>query len=115
LHGSNLELAMSERVRHVGSPHFSHVRLSTDRVENSDRENFALGNIPQGCRLSLQLLPKWAPRKISLGATFDHNAPQQRPGLLDHLVGEREQLVRHFKAERLRGLEVDHQFELRRL
>ena len=34
---------------------------------------------------------------------------------LDHLVGEREQLVGDFKAERLRGLEVDHEFEFCRL
>jgi hypothetical protein len=33
----------------------------------------------------------------------------------DHFVGEREQLVRNIEAERLSGLEVDHQLlELRR-
>jgi hypothetical protein len=30
----------------------------------------------------------------------------------DHLVGNREQLVRHGNTERLRGLEVDQQLEL---
>src|SRR5262245_16849554 len=29
----------------------------------------------------------------------------------DHLVGDREQLGRHVEAERIGGLEVDHQFE----
>ena len=33
----------------------------------------------------------------------------------DHLVGEREQIVGDFDAERLRGPEVDHRLELGRL
>src|SRR6516164_3217149 len=33
----------------------------------------------------------------------------------DHLVGESEQPVRHRQPERLGGLEVEHQLELRRL
>ena len=40
---------------------------------------------------------------------------QQHSCSLDHLVGEREQPVRNLEAERLRGLEVDGQFELRGL
>jgi hypothetical protein len=30
----------------------------------------------------------------------------------DHLVGQRKQLVGDFEAERLSGLDVDHQLEL---
>src|SRR5437016_3891814 len=33
----------------------------------------------------------------------------------DHLVGKREQRRRDFDAERLRGLEIDHQLEFARL
>jgi hypothetical protein len=39
-------------------------------------------------------------------------AVQQSQRLLDDLVGEREQLVRHTQAERLRGLEIDDKLEL---
>ena len=35
--------------------------------------------------------------------------------LLDYLVGESEELGRKLDAERLRGLEIDHQLELGRL
>src|SRR6516162_5943694 len=34
---------------------------------------------------------------------------------LNHLVGEREELVGNFQVERLRGLEIDHKLELGRL
>jgi hypothetical protein len=34
--------------------------------------------------------------------------------LFNHMVGEREQLCWHFEAERLCGLEVDHQLEYAR-
>ena len=33
----------------------------------------------------------------------------------DHLIGERQQFIRHLEAERLRGLEVDDKLELCRL
>jgi hypothetical protein len=45
-----------------------------------------------------------------------HAAPSHfSEPLLDHLVGEREQIVGDFDAECLRGLEVDHELELGRL
>ena len=35
--------------------------------------------------------------------------------LLDHLVGKRQQPIRHIQAERLRGLEIDDQLQFRGL
>ena len=41
-------------------------------------------------------------------------APFADDALLDHLVGEELELLGHIEAERLGGLEVDHQLELGR-
>ena len=40
---------------------------------------------------------------------------RQSIGLFDHLIGERQQFIRHLEAERLRGLEVDDKLGLCRL
>jgi hypothetical protein len=43
-----------------------------------------------------------------LGRLADlHQATRRSGCLFNHLVGEREQLVRNLEAERLRGLEID--------
>jgi hypothetical protein len=68
-----------------------------------------------------------AARNVAMGH-FQTHAPQQSllgaglhrvdrtslrlAHLFDHIVGEREQLVRHVKGNRLRSLEVDHKLEL---
>src|SRR5215471_17979862 len=39
-------------------------------------------------------------------------ALQQKAPLFEHLIGEREQLIRHGKGNRLRSLGVDHKLEL---
>src|SRR6516164_10031693 len=61
----------------------------------------------------------WAKRPRSAkGLPFSSSrVGRQRPvrNSLDHLVGEREQLVRNVEAERFGGLEVDHQLEFNRL
>jgi hypothetical protein len=38
-----------------------------------------------------------------------------KASLFDHLVGDREQLVRNFQVERRRRAEIDHQLEFGRL
>jgi hypothetical protein len=45
---------------------------------------------------------------LVLGRLADlHQATRRSGCLFNHLVGEREQLVRNLEAERLRGLEID--------
>src|SRR6478736_1148338 len=56
--------------------------------------------------------PHQKPSSCPLSANSRHNAAQQM--LFDHLVGAGEQRWRHVEAERLGGLEVDHQLELDR-
>src|SRR5215471_181520 len=57
-------------------------------------------------------------QKAVIGQGLPFSSPRvgcQRPvrNSFDHLVGEREQPVRNLEAKRLRGLEIDGQFELR--
>src|SRR5262249_59831091 len=51
-------------------------------------------------------------QKISAGKF--HLEPPSRFTSVDHLVGEREQLVGYFEAERLSGLEIDDELVLGR-
>jgi hypothetical protein len=84
---------------------------------------------------SVSALAGRTPRRSSRPATFSacsavvrgHRAPSEgdsstqelaalvEHGLLDHLVRPEQQRLRNREAERLRGLEIDHQLELRRL
>ena len=64
------------------------------------------------CPLFTQYRPETGSRwRSQLGQQLTH-APQQR--LLDDLVRQRAQPVRHSQSERLGGLHVDHQHELDR-
>jgi hypothetical protein len=66
-----------------------------------------------------------APQTADIDETLEHfrvgpipdlsACSKLKQSLLDHLVGERERLVRDRQAERLRGLEVDEKIELCRL
>ena len=53
--------------------------------------------------------------RLPMRFTGREQAQQLNPDLLDHLVGAGEQRVGHGEAERLGGLEVDHQLEFCRL
>src|SRR5262245_2073900 len=65
------------------------------------------------------LPPKAVPPDLrNTPAASSWRTPPSRPravSLFDHLVGKREHLVRNIDAERIRGLEVDHQLEFGRL
>src|SRR5262245_36348684 len=66
---------------------------------------FTAGKLaPDNFGLLQQYLPRAAVSNRSKGSA-----------LFDHLIGAGEQRGRHFEAEHFGGLEVDHQFKLRRL
>src|SRR5258708_4497507 len=52
-------------------------------------------------------------RKVILALSISADDPQETFGdlLLDHLVGTQQERFRDREAERLRGLEIDHQLE----
>jgi hypothetical protein len=54
-------------------------------------------------------------RNRQLRAITGREQSQQNLRLFDHLVGAREQRRRHFEAESVGGLAVDHQLEAGRL
>jgi hypothetical protein len=53
------------------------------------------------------------PIQFLIGCTIE--PASTRAASFDHLIGAGEQRSRHFEAKRLRGLQVDDHFELRRL
>jgi hypothetical protein len=50
---------------------------------------------------------------LALECQLRPNAVQQEVPLFDHLVGKQLHRDRHFYAQRLGGLEIDHKLELR--
>jgi hypothetical protein len=69
---------------------------------------------PEAQHLKSLAIHKNAGRLPHLGAKNRTHAAQQRSSLFDHLVGEQLHRIGDGKTERLGGLEVDHQLELRR-
>jgi hypothetical protein len=51
---------------------------------------------------------------LPLSATTGREQVQQKTTLVDHLIGERKQLVWNLKPKRFGGFQIDHQLVLRR-
>ena len=89
------------------------------RGENSRRRYPAPPVIPsfqsqRRVSLSSESGGKTDMKASTLSAKSGREQVQQKP-LLDHIVGDREQLSRDVETERPRGLEVDNEFKLGRL
>ena len=66
-------------------------------------------NLLMRCEASF---PAPTPKERSAPGHNQTHAPQQK-GLFDHLIGAGEQRGRHRQAQRLGGLEIDREFDLR--
>jgi hypothetical protein len=84
--------------------------LSTLRLQPRDRTRMTRGRCGS-LRLHRNGLAPSTFRRSPGAPVHSIHAPKQTASLFDHLVGKREQLIRNLKAERLGGLEVDHQLE----